>query len=195
MGVIHARGDGRRDAACSSAEVGSARLEICVADITTLARRCHRQCRQPELARRRRRRRRDPSRGGAGIARRVPNARRLRHRRGQNHARLSAAGEARHPCGRPGVERRRRGRGGIAGLLLSHGARSRRRAPACSIAFPAISTGIYRFPPDRAARIAVGTVAAELAAAPRGIARVVFCCFAQSAADHHIAAFADLGLA
>ena len=30
--------------------------------------RCHRQCRQPELARRRRRRRRDPPRGGAGIA-------------------------------------------------------------------------------------------------------------------------------
>src|SRR5262249_25206164 len=30
-----------------------------------------------------------------------------------------------------------------------------------SIAFPAISTGIYRFPADRAARIAVGTVAAE----------------------------------
>ncbi len=64
-----------------------------------------------------------------------------------------------------------------------------------SIAFPAISTGIYGFPPDRAARIAVGTVAAELAAAPRGMARVVFCCFAQAAADHHIAAFADLGLA
>jgi len=64
-----------------------------------------------------------------------------------------------------------------------------------SIAFPAISTGIYRFPPDRAARIAVGTVAAELAAAPRGIDRVVFCCFAQGAADHHIAAFTELGLA
>jgi O-acetyl-ADP-ribose deacetylase len=64
-----------------------------------------------------------------------------------------------------------------------------------SLAFPAISTGIYGFPPDRAARIAVGTVAADLAAAPRGIARVVFCCFGQSAADHHIAAFGDLGLA
>ncbi len=64
-----------------------------------------------------------------------------------------------------------------------------------SIAFPAISTGIYRFPPDRAARIAVGTVTAELAAAPTGIRRVVFCCFAQASADHHIAAFTELGLA
>jgi O-acetyl-ADP-ribose deacetylase len=64
-----------------------------------------------------------------------------------------------------------------------------------AIGFPAISTGIYRFPPDRAARIAVGTVVSEVAAARRGIARVVFCCFAQAAADHHIAAFGDLGLA
>src|SRR6202051_85496 len=31
-----------------------------------------------------------------------------------------------------------------------------------SIAFPAISTGIYRFPPERAARVAVGTVDAEM---------------------------------
>jgi O-acetyl-ADP-ribose deacetylase len=64
-----------------------------------------------------------------------------------------------------------------------------------SLAFPAISTGIYRFPADRAARIAVGTVASELAAAPRGITRIVFCCFAQSAADQHTIAFVDLGLA
>ena len=64
-----------------------------------------------------------------------------------------------------------------------------------SIAFPAISTGIYRFPPDRAARIAVGIVTSEVASSPRGIGRVVFCCFAQDIADHHVAAFADLGLA
>jgi O-acetyl-ADP-ribose deacetylase (regulator of RNase III) len=64
-----------------------------------------------------------------------------------------------------------------------------------SIAFPSISTGVYRFPPDRAARIAVGTVAAEVAAAARGISRVVFCCFSQDAAEHHKTAFADLGLA
>src|SRR6202043_620548 len=64
-----------------------------------------------------------------------------------------------------------------------------------SIAFPAISTGVFRFPPDRAARIAVGTVAAELAAAPRGIERVALCCFSDAAADHHVAALSDLGLA
>jgi O-acetyl-ADP-ribose deacetylase (regulator of RNase III) len=64
-----------------------------------------------------------------------------------------------------------------------------------SLAFPAISTGVYRFPPDRAARIAVGTVTAQLAAAPRGIDQVVFCCFGSELADHHINAFADLGLA
>ena len=64
-----------------------------------------------------------------------------------------------------------------------------------SIAFPAISTGVYRFPADRAARIAVGTVVSELSADARGIDRVVFCCFSQNSAEHHINAFAELGLA
>jgi O-acetyl-ADP-ribose deacetylase len=32
-----------------------------------------------------------------------------------------------------------------------------------SVAFPAISTGVYRFPPDRAARVAIGTISSELA--------------------------------
>jgi O-acetyl-ADP-ribose deacetylase (regulator of RNase III) len=64
-----------------------------------------------------------------------------------------------------------------------------------SIAFPAISTGVYHFPPDIAARIAVGTVTADVSAVPRGIIRVVFCCFSQASVDHHSAAFAELGLA
>lgn len=63
-----------------------------------------------------------------------------------------------------------------------------------SIAFPAISTGIYGFPADRAARVAVGTTAAELAndASP---AHVIFCCFSESSAQHHQNAFEELGLA
>ena len=61
-----------------------------------------------------------------------------------------------------------------------------------SIAFPAISTGIYRFPPERAARIAVGTAAAEITVLRHK--RVVFCCFSSDAAAHHRDAFAAMGL-
>jgi O-acetyl-ADP-ribose deacetylase (regulator of RNase III) len=63
-----------------------------------------------------------------------------------------------------------------------------------SLAFPSISTGVYRFPVALAARVAVGTVAAEIAARPRGIERVIFCCFTQDSAEQHKNAFADLGL-
>ena len=44
-----------------------------------------------------------------------------------------------------------------------------------TIAFPAISTGIYRFPIERAAQIAVKTVKENLAGS--GIKKVVFVCF------------------
>jgi O-acetyl-ADP-ribose deacetylase (regulator of RNase III) len=53
-----------------------------------------------------------------------------------------------------------------------------------SIAFPAISTGVYRFPPERAAELAVATVTDFLKTA-RSVERVIFCCFgAPSAALH-----------
>src|ERR1700732_1355817 len=53
-----------------------------------------------------------------------------------------------------------------------------------SIAFPAISTGIYRFPPDRAARVAVGTVAATIGKKLAPLECVVFCCFSPDCAEH-----------
>lgn len=61
-----------------------------------------------------------------------------------------------------------------------------------SIAFPAISTGVYRFPPGRAAVIAVTTVAAELERLRR-IRRVLFCCFGADMAAHYARELARLG--
>src|SRR5207302_658296 len=55
-----------------------------------------------------------------------------------------------------------------------------------SIAFPAISTGVYAFPAERAALIAVGTVVSELAADAGSLRRVVFCCFSEASAQCHV---------
>lgn len=52
-------------------------------------------------------------------------------------------------------------------LAASKGARS--------IAFPAISTGAYRFPKDKAARIAVETVRSFVAEQPNAFDLVLFC--------------------
>jgi len=61
-----------------------------------------------------------------------------------------------------------------------------------SVAFPAISTGIYRFPADRAARIAVSTTVKALAAAP-AVTRIVFCCFSSDGARLHALSMAEFG--
>ncbi len=60
-----------------------------------------------------------------------------------------------------------------------------------TVAFPAISTGVYGFPIPRAARIAVGTVADFLARHPRP-REVIFCCFGEETARAHREALAAL---
>jgi len=61
-----------------------------------------------------------------------------------------------------------------------------------SVAFPAISTGVYRFPADRAAHIAVATVAETLTVTP-DVTQVVFCCFSRDSGRLHETALARVG--
>ncbi len=70
------------------------------------------------------------------------------------------------------------------GLVLGNNLRS--------VAFPAISTGVYRFPPERAARIALSTTAALLTGDDR-IEEVIFCCFGADSLKAHEQALAAIG--
>ncbi|MBI3516634.1 MAG: O-acetyl-ADP-ribose deacetylase [Proteobacteria bacterium] len=78
----------------------------------------------------------------------------------------------------------------LAGCYTTALALARGKA-ARSIAFPAISTGVYRFPLERATRIAISTVLADLAAnaLPE---RVAFACFGAEALAVYNAVIEDL---
>ena len=60
-----------------------------------------------------------------------------------------------------------------------------------SVAFPAISCGVYGYPPEKAVRIAVDSVIDAI----NGLElRVIFCCFQQSMADLYRTYLANKGL-
>jgi O-acetyl-ADP-ribose deacetylase (regulator of RNase III) len=81
-------------------------------------------------------------------------------------------------------------RGGAAGepdLLAACYSRCLRLAEQhhfASIAFPAISCGVYGYPPVQAVAIAVATVRSVLPSLP-GVQRVIFCCFDESMAARY----------
>lgn len=85
-------------------------------------------------------------------------------------------------------------RSGILAAAYRNSLRVARELGATSVAFPAISAGLYRWPLADAARIAVGTVAAELATphpdgAPPALVRFVL--FSDAALEAFRSAAAD----
>ena len=61
-----------------------------------------------------------------------------------------------------------------------------------TVAFPSISTGVYRFPLDRAAKIAISTIAEYLNAHPE-IECVSMVCFDERTKAHYDRALAEIG--
>ncbi|MDX1499500.1 MAG: O-acetyl-ADP-ribose deacetylase [Woeseiaceae bacterium] len=62
-------------------------------------------------------------------------------------------------------------------LAKEHGLRS--------IAFPGISTGVYGYPVEDAAQVAIGTVRAFVDANPGSLDAVIFCCFSAGDLAHY----------
>lgn len=71
------------------------------------------------------------------------------------------------------------GEAALLGACYRNSLRVAEQSGARSITFPSISTGIYGYPIEAAARLAVATVRESLARHP-GIDSVLFCCFSAS---------------
>ncbi len=89
------------------------------------------------------------------------------------------------------------GKSGEAELLSSAYRRSLEEASKLgvkTVAFPAISTGVYSYPPEEAARIAVRTIRRFLMEAGEGdvIEEVRLVCFSAGSADLHRAALKEM---
>lgn len=85
-----------------------------------------------------------------------------------------------------------RGEDGLLESCYRNSMRLAHEAGVKTIAFPAISTGIYRFPLDLAARIATKTVADELAGNSGPIEKIILCTFGAEATEAYRAALEEM---
>ena len=60
-----------------------------------------------------------------------------------------------------------------------------------SIAFPAISCGVYGYPMDQACRIAIGETLNFLQTQPEALDNVIFCCFSEESEEHYRQALSE----
>jgi len=176
----------------SARQIGPARLEVIVADITTLRVDAIVNAANSSLL------------GGGGVDGAIHRAAgpqllaecRTLHGCETGGARITRGYRlpARHVIHAVGPVWHGGGRGEDEALASCY----RRAAELCqthdlaSVAFPAISTGVYRFPAERAARIAVATTVDALALAS-SLRLVMFCCFSQDSARLHTQSLAGFG--
>lgn len=54
-----------------------------------------------------------------------------------------------------------------------------------TIAFPCISTGVYGYPPEQAARVAIRSVRSTLTELAHEFREIIFCCFSNTDLSHY----------
>ena len=103
---------------------------------------------------------------GPELLRECRALRRLRDRRREAHGRRRAAGATRDPCRRTGLARGFERRAGAAGACYRRAIELAAEHGDARVAFPAISTGVYSYPLDEAAVVAVRATREALDAHP-----------------------------
>ena len=85
----------------------------------------------------------------------MPDARRLRDRRREDHRRRTPAGRPRHPHGRARLAGRRQGEPALLASCYRRSIELAAEHGCARVAFPAISAGVYGYPLEQAAAIAI----------------------------------------
>ena len=101
---------------------------------------------------------------------------------GQGYQRIQLAGQVRDPYGRSGMEGRMDNEAAKLAACYRNVLELAKRQGMTSIAFPSISTGAYRFPVDKAAKIALNEISKFLTK-DRDIESISIVCFDQRTYD------------
>ena len=114
----------------------------------------------------------------------------MQDRAGEDHARISSPSPIYHPHGGTGPEWGGKGKEALLADCYRNSFALAVQNGIKTLAFPAISTGIYRFPIERATQIALAQTREALQQHPE-IEKVTFVCFGEDVYESYLHAMQE----